>query len=77
MILDRYKMTNERVVYCYTIVELVKRGYNRKDAKNMVLKSNIIHDMNNDPTFFFHYGPQTWSDWVIDVNKDDAPKEAV
>ena len=33
--------------------------------------------MNNDPTFFFHYSPQTWADWVIDVNKDDAPKEVV
>lgn len=57
VILDKYKMTNERVIYCYTIIELVKMGYSRKDAKDMVLKSNIIQDMKNDSVFFFHYGP--------------------
>ena len=77
MILDKYKMTNERIVYCYTIIELAKRGYSYKNAKKTVMKSNIIQDMNDDPVFFFHYGPQTWADWVIDVNKDDAPKEAL
>lgn len=75
MILDKYKMSNERVVYCYTTIELVRRGYSRKNARSMVMKSNIIQDMNDDPAFFFHYGPQTWADWVIDrVSRYDENK---
>lgn len=78
MILDKYKMTNERVVYCYTIVEFLRRGYGLVEINKMLKNAKKVFELIKiDPEYFFHYDEDSWADCVIDANNNDIPKEAV
>lgn len=80
MILDKYidKMSDERFYYTYVLIELVRRGYRRQDARKMITESKIIERCVKNPTFFNHYTPEYWADYVIDkVNKIAVPSPRI
>jgi len=68
MLFERYigKMSSERFAYACTLIELVKRGYRRVDAKKMIAKSDLMARLRFDNAFFFHYEEDQWADWVIE-----------
>ena len=75
-LIDKYidKMPDEIMVYRYTLIELVSRGYKRTDAKKMFRMSRIYDRMRRDPVVFWHYDEQRWADWVIQDDKAKSKK---
>ena len=71
MILDKYldKMTDERFYYAYMLVELVRRGHRRQDARKMIEESDIFARAEKDPAIFYHYPPERWADFVEESHK--------
>ncbi|MBR3621735.1 MAG: hypothetical protein IKN43_00090 [Selenomonadaceae bacterium] len=70
-----YDMSDERFAYVYTLIELVKRGYRRVDARKMIESSTLMGRLQLDSTFFFHYDETTWADWVIADWQRQQPKK--
>ena len=71
-----YDMSDERFAFVYTLIELVKRGFGRKEAKKMIKTSTLMERLKLDSVFFFHYDEAKWADWVIaDWEKRKEPKE--
>lgn len=71
---------NELYLYAYmnTRSELLRRGYGLVEINKMLKNAKKVFELIKiDPEYFFHYDEDSWADWVIDANKDDAPKEAV
>ena len=84
MLLDKYviKMSHERLAYVYTLIELVKRGYKRVEARKMINGSDLMKRLELDSIFFFHYDETRWADWVIEdcirlktINKYHVPQK--
>ena len=70
-LIDKYidKMSDRDMVYRYTLIELVRRGYRRVKAREMLMKSHIGDRMFRDPVVFWHYDEKRRADWVIDDSK--------
>ena len=78
MLLDKYvhKMSHERFVYTYTLIELDRRGYRRANAHKILEESNLGDRMFRDSMMFWHYDEKQWADWVIQ-DYEDIHKAAV
>lgn len=70
-LIDKYisKMSDRNMVYRYTLIELVRRGYKRVEARKMLEHSHIGDRMFRDPVVFWHYAEERWADWVIEDSK--------
>ena len=68
MVLDKYarKMNDQRYYYCYTVLELVKRGYSGKEAKAMVKASPLTKQINSPESWAYMHdmGKRDWADMV-------------
>ncbi len=66
-VIEKYigKMSDRNMAYRLTLIELVRRGYKRVEARKMITKSHLGDRMFNDPVVFWHYDEQRWADWVI------------
>lgn len=58
-------MSNKRYVYCQIILNLMKKGYSYKQAKCILIQSNILEFMQSNTSYFFHYYPKDWTRWVL------------
>ena len=71
MILDKYigKMSDERFYYAYMLIELVRRGYRRQDARKMIEESKVLDKCTKNPLIFNHYPPEHWANYVEENHK--------
>lgn len=56
----------ERFAIASTIIEMRKRGYDRRKTMDMIKKSYLMERLRMDHVFFFHYAEDQWADWVIE-----------
>lgn len=79
MLIDKYidKMSDETMIYRYTLIELVSRGYKRAVARKMFNESRVYDRMRRDPVVFWHYDEQRWADWVIQDTEAQKKKEVI
>lgn len=60
------KMTDKEMVYRFSIIELYKRGYSIKDAKQMISDSGILNNIEpNDTLWTRDMDEKDWADWII------------
>lgn len=67
--LDR--LSDERYYIHSTIIELIKRGYSRKNAKNMLKKSKLtawVFNKGMKWTCFHDMDTKEWADWIEEEN---------
>jgi len=66
-----HTMTDERFLFCSTVLELVRRGYKYKAAKQLFNSSNIAETVKDKYGWmmFHNMGSQDWADWVIAATK--------
>lgn len=68
MVLERYarKMNDQRYYFCYTVLELVKRGYSGKEARAMVKASPLTQQINSQESWAYMHdmGKRDWADMV-------------
>lgn len=58
-------MSDRRHAFCYSVLELMERGFKYKEAKRMVEKSSYLDYAEEHPEIFFHYSRKDWADWII------------
>lgn len=71
-VIDKYigTMSDRNMAYRLTLIELVRRGYRRVDARAMLENSHLGDRMFRDPVVFWHYDERRWADWVIEDCSD-------
>ena len=68
MVLDIYAhhMSDQRYYFCYTVLELVKRGYSGREARAMVKTSPLTQQINGPDSWAYLHdmGRRDWADMV-------------
>lgn len=59
-------MSNRRHVFCYSVLELMERGFKYADARKMVEESGYLDYTEKHPDIFFYYSRKDWADWIIE-----------
>ena len=72
MALKRYllNMSDRRSAFYFTVKELVRRGYERSVAKQLVRESPWPAYASKEPLVFFSYTSKQWADWVLEYHEE-------
>lgn len=62
------QMSPKRHAWCYCVLELMERGYNYYQAKDLINKTEILIYAEKYSNIFFHYTRKDWANWVINWN---------
>ena len=63
-------MSDRRSAFYFTVKELVRRGYERSEAKHLVRESPWPDYAKKEPIVFFSYTAKEWADWVLEYHEE-------